>query len=285
MTKRILLTGAAGFTGARFTEAAHEAGYIVLPLLADLLDAKAITTEVLAAAPDYVVHLAGISAVTHADEEAIYRVNLFGTLNLLKALVALPSSPERIILVSSANVYGNADQSPIDETICPAPVNHYAMSKLAMEYMSATFAERLPLITVRPFNYTGVGHDTRFIIPKLVDHFVRKADTIELGNLKVEREFNDVRTVCDIYLRLLLLGKAGEAYNICSGRPVSLLAAIDALKSITGHEIQVKVNPAFVRANEVHRLCGNPTKLEACIGPIHHPSLEDTLRWMLESQA
>lgn len=281
MTQRILLTGAGGFTGQHFTEAAQQAGYEVHPLVADLTDAEAVATGVAASAPDFVIHLAGISAVTHANEEALYRVNLFGTLNLLKALTALPQVPNRILLVSSANVYGNAHKSPIDESTCPAPVNHYAMSKLAMEFMSGTFADRLPLMIVRPFNYTGVGHDARFVIPKLVEHFARRAEEIELGNLDVEREFNDVRTVCKAYLRLLQLGQPGQTYNVCSGRPVSLKSVIDALKQITGHDLQIKVNPAFVRANEVHRLCGSPAKLEACIGKLQHPALEETLRWML----
>lgn len=283
MTKRILLTGADGFTGQHFTEAARQAGYKTLALVADLTDAKAVDAEIAAATPDYVVHLAAISAVTHADEEAFYRVNLFGTQNLLKALAALPRVPKRVLLASSANVYGNADKSPIDESICPAPVNHYAMSKLAMEFMSATFANRLPLVTVRPFNYTGVGHDARFVIPKLVEHFVRRAEYVELGNVDVEREFNDVRSVCEAYLRLLQTGQPGQIYNVCSGRPVNLASVIDALKRITGHNLQVNVNPAFVRANEVHRLCGSPAKLDACIGPLQHPTLEETLRWMLAS--
>ncbi|MDO9424804.1 MAG: GDP-mannose 4,6-dehydratase [Methylobacter sp.] len=282
---KLLLTGARGFTGQHFTKAAQQAGYEVHPLSADLTDAKAVAAETAAAAPDFVVHLAAISAVTHADEEALYRVNLFGTLNLLKALVALPQAPKRILLASSANVYGNADASPSDESICPAPVNHYAMSKLAMEFMSATFADRLSLVTVRPFNYTGIGHDMRFVIPKLVAHFARRAETIELGNLDVEREFNDVRTVCTVYLRLLQLGQPGQTYNVCSGRPVSLKSAIEALKKITGHDLAVKVNPDFIRANEVHRLCGNPAKLEACIGALRHPPLEDTLSWMLSAGA
>ena len=283
MTKRILLTGAAGFTGHSFTEAAEQAGYGVCPLSADLTDASGVAAEVAAAAPDFVVHLAAISAVTHADEEALYRVNLFGTLNLLKALAALPKAPERVLLISSANVYGNADKSPLDEAICPAPVNHYAMSKLAMEHMSALFADRLPLVIVRPFNYTGVGHDTRFVIPKLVAHFARRAAAIELGNLEVEREFNDVRTVCEVYLRLLQLGRPGQTYNVCSGRPVSLKTVINVLQQITGHDLQIKVNPAFIRANEVYRLCGSPAKLEACIGKLQHPPLEETLRWMLSA--
>lgn len=278
---KLLLTGAAGFTGQRFTEAAQQVGYQVKPLLADLTDAKAVASEVTASEPDYVVHLAAISAITHTDEEAFYRVNLFGTQNLLKSLAALPHTPKRVLLASSSNVYGNALISPIDESTCPAPVNHYAISKLAMERLTCMFADRLSIVIVRPFNYTGVGHDARFVIPKLIEHFNRRALTIELGNLEVEREFNDVRTVCESYLRLLKLGEPGQAYNVCSGRPVSLKMAIDALKNITGHDIKINVNPNFIRSNEVHRLCGNPAKLEACIGKLKHPPLEETLRWML----
>lgn len=281
----LLLTGAAGFTGQHFTEAAQLAGYKVLPLIADLTDAKAVASEIAASAPDYVVHLAAISAITHMDEEAFYRVNLFGTQNLLKALAALPNAPKRVLLASSSNVYGNALLSPIDESTCPGPVNHYSISKLAMERLTCMFADRLAMVIVRPFNYTGVGHDARFVIPKLIEHFNRRALTIELGNLEVEREFNDVRTVCESYLRLLQLGQPGQIYNVCSGRPVSLKMAIDALKHVTGHEIQIKVNPDFIRPNEVHRLCGNPAKLEACIGKLQHPSLEETLRWMLLESA
>lgn len=282
---KLLLTGAAGFTGQHFTKAAQQAGYEVHPLSADLTNAKAMAVEINAAAPDYVVHLAAISAITHSDEEAFYRVNLFGTQNLLKALCALPKIPKRVLLVSSSNVYGNVLKSPIDESTCPVPVNHYAISKLAMERLAGIFADHLTLIIVRPFNYTGLGHDARFVISKLIEHFNRRAVTVELGNLDVEREFNDVRTVCEAYLRLLKLGQPGQTYNVCSGRPVSLNSVIDALKHITGHDLQVKVNPAFVRANEIHRLCGNTTKLEACIGPLQHPPLEETLRWMLSASA
>jgi nucleoside-diphosphate-sugar epimerase len=285
MTNRIFLTGAAGFTGQHFIKAAQQAGYEVHSLSADLTDAKAVATEVAAAAPDYVVHLAGISAITHSDEEAFYRVNLFGTQNLLKALCALPKMPERMLLASSSNVYGNVLKSPIDEAICPVPVNHYAISKLAMEYMARLWMDKLPIVITRPFNYTGVGHDVRFVIPKLVESFLRGADSIELGNLDVEREFNDVRVVCEAYLRLLQHGRPGQTYNVCSGRPVSLKSVIEALKQITGHNLQINANPGFVRVNEVHRLCGDTARLEACIGPLQHPPLEETLRWMLSADA
>lgn len=279
---RILLTGSEGFTGKYLTEAALAAGHEVVPLTCDLTDPSAVKEVVSTAAPTHVLHLAGISAVTHSDELAFYQVNLFGTLNLLKALSSLPYRPTAIVLASTATVYGNAAESPIAESAVPQPVSHYAVSKLAMEFMARTYLDRLPIVIARPFNYTGVGQDARFVIPKIVSHFARQADTLELGNLAVAREFNDVRMVCDAYLRLLEKGVSGEVYNLCSGRPVSLMRVIEILEGIARRKIRVTQNPAFVRENEVYRLCGDPTRLQACIGPLVHLELEDTLRWMYE---
>lgn len=278
---KILLTGAAGFTGLFFKAQAEAAGHIVVPLLADLTDKAAVAAEVAQAQPDAVVHMAAISFVGHADDTAFYGVNVVGTMNLLSAVAALPVKPAKVLLASSANIYGNCDASPITESQPPAPVNHYAMSKLAMEHMAMTYADRLPIVITRPFNYTGPGQAPQFLIPKLVSHFARRAEHIELGNLHVEREFNDVRMVCDAYLRLLDKGVPGQAYNVCSGQPYTLQHVISTLEQITGHHMQVKVNPAFVRANEVHRLCGSPDKLLACTEPLQQPTLEETLRWML----
>lgn len=281
--KRLLITGADGFTGQHLRAAAEKVGYEVVSLRADLTDSEALLAEVAAVCPTHVVHLAAISAVTHADQEAFYRVNLFGTLNLLDALKRLQSSPGKVLIASSANVYGNTDADPIDETVCPKPVNHYAMSKLAMEHMSLTYAADLPIVITRPFNYTGVGHDNRFVIPKIVEHFKRGAAEIELGNLDVYREYNDVRMVCDAYLELLVDGAAGETYNVCSGKAYSLREVLQVVEKISGTSVEVKVNPAFVRANEVHKLAGTPAKLKKVVGDLQRPSLEDTLRLMFHS--
>jgi nucleoside-diphosphate-sugar epimerase len=279
----ILLTGAAGFTGLFFKSTAEAAGHQVVALQADLTDKAAVAAEVLQAAPNAVVHLAAISFVGHADDTAFYGVNVVGTLNLLSALAALPIAPIKVLLASSANVYGNCDASPITEDQPPAPVNHYAMSKLAMEHMACTYLDRLPVVFTRPFNYTGSGQASNFLIPKLVSHFARRAPAIELGNLHVEREFNDVRMVCDAYLGLLAHGEPGDVYNVCSGKPYTLQTVLDELKSITGHQLEVRVNPAFVRANEVHRLCGDPAKLLACVGQLRQPALRETLQTMLQA--
>ncbi len=282
---KILLTGAAGFTGLFFKSAAEAAGQQVVALQADLTDKAAVTAEVHQAAPDVVVHLAAISFVGHADDTALYGVNVVGSLNLLAGLAALPIKPHKVLLASSANVYGNCDASPITEGQTPSPNNHYGASKLAMEHMALTYADRLPLVITRPFNYTGPGQALQFLIPKLVSHFARRAPAIELGNLHVEREFNDVRMVCDAYLALLTLGVPGEVYNVCSGQPYTLHHVLSLLSGITGHTMDVQVNPAFVRANEVHRLCGSPHKLRACVGDLLAYDLADTLQWMLDAAA
>ncbi len=285
MEGSLLLTGADGFTGQHFQAAAEAAGCEVYALQSDLTRAGDIERELSGRSFDHVVHLAAISAVTHADELALYGVNLFGTLNLMQVLASGTTVSGRVLVASSANIYGNAAQSPIGEETTPAPVNHYAMSKLAMEHMLAKYSEQLPLLIARPFNYTGPGQDNRFVIPKLVAHFGERKPRVELGNVDVEREFNDVRMVCAAYLGLLERGSPGEVYNVCSGKAHSLTEVIETLGRLSGHELVVEVNPDFVRPDEVHRLCGDPGKLEACLGGLEYRPLEDTLRWMLASVA
>ena len=280
---RMLVTGADGFTGVHFVKQAREAGYEVFEFNADLTNPVAVQNQVNTAAPDSVVHLAAISFVGHDKTSAFYDVNVIGTLNLLDALLKLPKLPTRVLLASSANVYGNCEQSPILETQAPAPVNHYAMSKLAMEHLAMTYADRLPLFFARPFNYTGPGQVESFVIPKIVSHFKRLATTVELGNLTVEREYNDVRMVIDAYLKLLDKAAVGQIYNICSSKTYTLHQVIDALTELTGHQINVVVNPTFVRSNELHRLCGDASKLSKTIGTYDSIALVETLRWMLES--
>jgi nucleoside-diphosphate-sugar epimerase len=228
-----------------------------------------------------VAHLAAIAFVAHGDVEQIYRVNVVGTRNLLEALAASPKKPSAVLLASSANIYGNSDVGVIGEEVPAAPANDYAVSKLSMEYMARLWQDKLPLIVVRPFNYTGVGQHENFLLPKIVSHFRRKAADIELGNLHVWRDFSDVRMVAASYRKLLAAPAAiGGTFNICSGQAYSLGEALDMMADIAGYKINVHVNPAFVRANEVVRLVGDNRRLVAATGPLDTVPLADTLRWM-----
>lgn len=292
MQKRALITGVNGFTGRYLASELKAANYRVFGtadvnepigpdvIAVDICHHAELGRVVADVRPDVVAHLAAISFVGHGDATAIYRVNVVGTRNLLEALAELEIRPRAVLLASSANIYGNAAVAVINESIPAAPANDYSVSKLAMEYMARLWMDRLPIVITRPFNYTGVGQSTQFLLPKIVDHFQRGERLIELGNIDVERDFSDVRVVARVYAKLLANAPAGEVFNICSGKAHSLKDALAMMSEIAGYEIEVRVNPAFVRASEVKRLLGDVGKLQRTIGDFDAIPLCETLRWM-----
>jgi GDP-6-deoxy-D-talose 4-dehydrogenase len=293
--RRALITGLRGFTGYYMAQELTAAGYRVYGTVmpgeelgpdiypVDLCDRAAVARMVEEIAPDVVAHLAGIAFVAHADSELMYRVNVVGTRNLLEALAAGGHRPTSVLLASSANIYGNASVPVIDENVPPSPANDYAVSKLAMEYMARLWMDKLPITIVRPFNYTGIGQAENFLLPKIVSHFRRSDKRIELGNLAIARDFSDVRMVTRAYRRLLAVAPGGEAFNVCSGSSHSLGNLIDMMGDIAGYRIDVHVNPAFVRANDVLTLSGSNSKLTAVIGQLDPTPLSETLRWMYQA--
>jgi GDP-6-deoxy-D-talose 4-dehydrogenase len=263
---RVVLTGADGFTGRYVLQALRAQGARVLVHVQKphpqsrrcagrylSMQTCAITTQTLESAfasfaPTHVIHLAALSHVTLSSSLEYYRVNVLGTERLLSALTRVADGLKKVVIASSANVYGNSPHSPIAEVTAPAPVNHYASSKLAMEHVARTFDDRLPLIISRPFNYTGRGQAESFIVPKLVAHFARRQSAIKLGNIEVARDFSDVRFVAEAYVRLLGISQCGVTVNLCSGQATSLEAVIEMLHSLTGHSISVERSADLVRA-------------------------------------
>ena len=291
---RVLITGVNGFTGQHMRHLLQIHGFDVFGTVAgstdepdtftmNLCDISAVKAVVGKVRPDYVVHLAALSFVGHGDANGFYSVNLAGTRNLLAALADLDAVPECVLLASSANVYGNAQSGVLDESAAVAPANDYAVSKLAMEHMAHLWQARLPLVITRPFNYTGVGQDEKFLIPKIVRHFRDQASVIELGNLDVWRDFSDVRALVGAYAGLLSNPAAvGKTVNVCSGSTLSLREVIGMCESISNHRMDVQVNPAFVRANEVRSLCGDPGLLRSLVPDWQPLPFDETLRWMLQ---
>jgi nucleoside-diphosphate-sugar epimerase len=227
--------------------------------------------------------LAALAHVTESSATDYYRVNVIGAEALLRALASLDVPPERVVLASSANIYGNCLHSPISEDEPPAPVNHYGASKLAMEHIARTYRTRLPIVITRPFNYTGVGQSESFLVPKIVAHFARRAGAIKLGNIDVSRDFSDVRFVAAAYERLLDAPKGDGApltVNLCSGRSVSVRAIIGMLTEISGHRLRVETDAALVRANDILELRGSDARLRALAADLPVIPLRDTLDWM-----
>ncbi|MDA9987457.1 GDP-mannose 4,6-dehydratase [Luminiphilus sp.] len=294
----LLITGAAGFTGRHLVAAANQKGCRCIAVaqhegqtvpgahdtvIADLLDPESLEKAIVTAKPDYVVHLAAISFVAHGSAAEIYQVNQLGTLNLLDAIRKSAPGVTKVMIASSANIYGNTTELPITESVPPAPVNHYGMSKVTMEMATQLYTD-LPIVLTRPFNYTGCGQSPNFLIPKIVTAYKAGKQEIELGNLDVSRDFSDVRDVVAAYLRLLETENTALTYNICSGTATSLLSVIETLNHLAGYQIQVCVNPDLVRGNEIKMLYGSPALLEGAVGTYRKYTLTDTLAWMLTEQ-
>lgn len=296
---KVLVTGIAGFTGRYVVRELAARGHDIIGIVregyeaeemetgvgysADLSDLSALQRVIAETQPERVVHLAAISSVVHADVNAFYETNLIGTLNLLNALTSHARHVDRVLVASSANVYGNQQGGQLDERTAARPSNHYGASKLAMEHMVQVMAGRLPIIVTRPFNYTGVGQSPTFVVPKIVDHARKGQADLELGNIDVARDFSDVRGVANIYARLLDCADAvGRTFNVCSGRPYALREIIAMIENLADIKFNISVNPAFVRSDEIVELFGNPGLLEGMIGPTDMPAMSDTLSWMLE---
>ena len=293
-SKKVLITGIDGFTGAYIEELLKDDGYDVYGLSfpecnkpnhirCDITNQDEIEAALKSVAPDYIIHLAAISFVPHSAVSQIYDVNLFGTLNLLDAVIKLGRRVKKVVIASSANVYGRPPVEQLTESVCPAPVNHYANSKLAMEHMVKTYFDKLNIIITRPFNYTGKGQAEHFLIPKIVSHYIRGDKEIELGNLDVIRDFSDVRFVSSAYIKLMESERKSEIVNICSGVGVSLMSVINTMDELAGYNISVKVNPDFVRENEIKKLIGSNEKLNTMISGLKKYPIDEILKNMYDS--
>ena len=272
----IFITGITGFTGKHLEEYFDSQGFAVYGTTfsessslkhycCDILDEERLFSIINDIKPDYVIHLAAISFVAATDQKQIYNINIFGTLNLLSAIDRSNYKPKKILIASSAAVYGNIE-GELGEELCPQPVNHYGNSKLAMENMVKQYFGRLDIIIARPFNYTGTGQESHFLIPKIVSHYKENKKEIELGNIDVYREFNDVQYVVKCYTMLLFSKIKSEIINVCSGNAININLILNFMNQLADYTIKVKVNPKFVRKNEIEILKGNPKKLFGHIG-------------------
>jgi len=293
--KNVLITGISGFTGKHLAHSLTVQGAKVTGITntlkhKNLYDTHTASLEnfqelrdiLVRTKPDYIIHLAGLSFAALENLLPYYNVNVLGTQNLLEACLAAKLSPKKIILASSAAVYGNPGHINVDEAEALSPLSHYGCSKLAMEFIAKTYDNRLPITITRPFNYTGVGQPEHFLVPKIVKHFHDKSPIIELGNIKVVREFGDVRDVVENYITLLDQDQCGIV-NICSGQANSFESIVSTLEDITGHKIEIQINEKFIREKDIEYLVGNPKKLKNMTRLDYQYSLRDTLTAMVSN--
>lgn len=279
---RVLVTGATGFTARYVVPLLRERGHEVVGISSkdcDIRDGVAVRDAVASARPESVIHLAGTPNVPDSAADIAYSVNAQGTANLLEACERLPVRPRRILLASSCYVYGDKGSGAMDEEAPLHPTGAYGKSKLEMERAAARWSGRLPILVIRPFNYTGRGHADRFLVPKLVQAFRQAAPDASFVAPGIVRDFSDVRWVAAAYAALLDARAVPPAVNVCSGAATALSDLIDMLERLTGK--RARLRPPAGGATR-SRLVGSPARLRQ-LG-VAGPSwpLSDTLRWMAE---
>jgi len=292
---RALVTGAHGFVGRHLVEHLRAMGDDVEGCdrsdgSVDIVDLSSVQAAVNRIRPEVVYHLAGWSDVggSWAAPVDVFRANAEGTLNLL--LACAESGVERVLAVSSADVYGivREDELPIHENAPLRPVTPYAASKVAADYLSlqAWLGSRLPVLRARAFNHLGPGQLPRFVAPALAERIARNeldgGTVVPVGNLSARRDFTDVRDVVRAYRLLVDRGEPGEVYNVCSGRAVSVQELAEALLRMARQPMQLTPDPALERPIDVPVLLGDYSRLRKATGWEPEIALDQTLADLLD---
>ena len=291
---RALITGSAGFVGQHLVAHLQECGDEVISFDQeaghDILDGNALHNYFRETLPEVVYHLAGWSDVGGSWKAPVVtlRVNAEGSLNVL--LAATEVGVERLLLVSSADVYGRVTEAdlPLTENSDLHPVSPYAASKVAADFLGvqAWLGSQLPVIRARAFNHLGPGQTDRFVASALASRIVENersgGSVIPVGDLSSRRDFTDVRDVVCAYRRLVEDGTPGEAYNVCSGHDMAVQELADRLLALSDTPMNFEVDPDLLRPVEVPVLRGDPSKIHAATGWKATTPLDTTLEDLLQ---
>jgi GDP-4-dehydro-6-deoxy-D-mannose reductase len=307
---RVLITGAAGFAGSHMVEHCLEQGDEVwgtcrpgeaVTNLTPVLDQITLrvgditkpkfTKELLGETRfDVLYHLAGITFVPDGERfpTRAYETNLLGGIHVLQAVAELQPAL-RLIMVSSAEVYGQVppERMPVTEEYLFRPINVLAAGKAALEMAAHPFIHTygLHVVIVRPFNHTGPRQRTDFVCS---NHAAQVAQieqgapsVLFVGDLSPRRDFTDVRDVVRAYRLLAEKGETGQAYNLSSGKSVSVKSILDLLVAMSRVKVEIIEDPARVRKTQVMDVCGSYSKVERTCGWRPAIPIEKTIRDLL----
>jgi GDP-4-dehydro-6-deoxy-D-mannose reductase len=292
---KAVVTGADGFVGRHLVAHLRACGDEITTIdhrgvhPVDVTDGEAIRGALVTARPEVVYHLAAISHVGDAwsSPDRVFRVNAEGTLHVLRACV--DAGVARVVVVGSADVYGAVAERdlPITEEAPLRPITPYGASKAAADVLAlqAHLGDGLGTVRVRAFNHAGPGQGAGFLVPGLAARIVAaerdQGEAVAVGALDPVRDFGDVRDVVRAYRLLAEMGEPGEAYNVCTGRAVSVAEVAEGLLRLSSRPIRLRVDPSLVRPVDVPRLVGDRSKLAAATGWEPKIPLDETLRAVL----
>ena len=304
---RALVTGGAGFIGSHIVEELLRDGYSVrvldnfssgrrenlesLPgkpevLEGDLRDAAMVRAAVHDV--EVVFHLAAFISVPKSilDPEACFAINVGGTVNLLEA--SRQAGIRKVVISSSAAVYGNTNVFPTTEETLLLPLSPYAISKQVNELYASLYTRTmgLPVTSLRYFNVYGprqrLNSDYAAVIPIFMHHMLTDEPITIFGDGKQNRDYIFVKDVAHANLLAAEAKETGKIFNICTGTETSLLDLLEELSELSPTQPQVRFD--VPRPGDIYRSAGSPDKATKLLGFLAETSLtnglKQTIEWM-----
>lgn len=306
---KILITGCSGFVGYYFIKLITEEypgtdvlGIDVTPpnfefdmssisfryAKVNMMDQSEVEGILGSYAPNYILHLAAFSSVGLSWKSPVecFHNNTNIILYMLESIRNL-GLKSRLLSVGSSEEYGNVDASqiPLVENRALLPVSPYGVARLSQEMMSKVYVDGygLDIVMTRSFNHIGPKQKPIFVISSFAKQITEfklnglKEGILTAGKVDIIRDFLDVRDVVRAYMALLLNGKTGEVYNVCSGEGKSLTQIIDDLAEINGVKITVKRDESLVRPQDNLIIVGDNQKLKDSVGWKQNISITQSL--------
>lgn len=301
--KKVLITGCSGFLASHlikrlikkydiygFTEIkdfkTNDFDYRVI----DIRDDEKVKEYIREVKPDLTFHFAAITNVGFSwkNKKLTYEVNIIGSSNLFEALSEY-SPHSRVLIMSSAELYGYRGNKPIGTCEKIDVKNPYSLSKYSMEMISDLYNERndLNIVKIRSFNFTGPGQDSKFVASDFAKQIAMiergySEPVIHVGNLDVRRDFSDVRDIVEYLIKISDEGKAGEIFNLCSGEAYSIRFILETLLSFSNKQIEVIVDKSRLRPADIPVLFGDYNELRRRLRIDKKYKIEETLFDLLE---
>jgi UDP-glucose 4-epimerase len=313
MSKKIVITGGAGFIGSALARALVARGDDISVLdnfssgkrenlqdlageLAvvegDILDAA--TLDRVFAGADVVFHEAAIPSVPRSLAAPLpsHNANATGTLNVLEA--ARRCKVRRVVYAGSSSAYGEPPSLPVVETMAPMPLSPYAVSKLAGEHYCRVYARvfGVQAVVLRYFNVFGPRQDPNSqyaaVIPRFITAALDDRPAIVYGDGEQSRDFCFIDNVVEANLRAADAdGASGKVFNIACGSGTSLNRVIALLGEALGRPVTARHEPA--RAGDVRHSLADISQAKTVLGytaPADFPTgLARTLAWFREQRS
>jgi len=303
MSKRVLITGGAGFIGsalgAHLVAQGHEVHVLddlsfgrrhLAPVpddrfhTVDIRNRNEVLRVISEVGPHWTLHLAAVHFIPYCNDHPVEAadINISGTINVLDACGQVKSH-EQVFVASTAAVYPIMDGAVAehDET---GPMDIYGITKLATERVAGEFHLRtgIPAIVGRFFNAFGPNETNPHLIPEIQRQVLAGGRTLKLGNLDPKRDFIHTEDMARAMSALLDVGSTGfEKVNIGRGIEYSVREVVEAFERQLGEPLLIEVDPTRVRKVERLHLLADVSKLKRMTGWEPQWSLDEGVRTLL----